>query len=79
MTWENGGKSREVLFQFYIMRKVICKKVAARGGLYIFWTLPEADPEGGEESSSAGQIFRIKYVKFLDSFLQVFCLLQSTG
>ena len=40
---------------------------------------PEADPEGGEGGSSPGQIFRIKDVNFFDSFLQVFCRLQSTG
>ena len=39
----------------------------------------EADPEGGEGGSSPGQIFRIKDVNFLDSFLQVFYRLQVTG
>ena len=40
--------------------------------------LAEVDLEGGEEGSSSGRIFRIKDVKFLDSFLQVFCRLQFT-
>ena len=41
--------------------------------------ITEADPEGGEGGSSTGQIFKIKDVYFLDSFLQVFCRLQFTG
>ena len=34
---------------------------------------------GGEGGSSPGQIFRIKDLNFLDSFLQIFCQLQVTG
>ena len=34
---------------------------------------------GGDGGSSPGQIFRIKDLNFLDSFLQIFCRLQLTG